>query len=514
MSNATKQFAAIFDGLKCAYGTFEIDSKKSNGKNVGKARVVREPRTTDQFEQHLSGKGAGIGIIPINEDDMCKWGCIDVDEYPLDHKRLVEKIRRASLPLVVCRSKSGGAHLFLFSLEWITAKKMRDTLQHLASALGHGSCEIFPKQIKLYLDRGDVGNFLNMPYFDAEEGLRYAINDDGSAATLDEFFGLYQTHAQTPEQVEALTKQSFDNSPIVDGPPCLQTLCANKISEGGRNNGLFNIGVYLRKAHPDNWQDEILNYNMAYVDPPLPLSEVNLVVKQLEKKDYAFRCNEPPIQPYCNKELCQTRKFGIGSAVSDAAVANLRKYNSIPPVWFIDVNGIPLELDTDALLNQAAFQKACVEQLNFMPQTMAKRSWEGRINQLMKEMIETDGNIMEVSEDASINGQFYEFLDEFCTSTQRAEDREEILLRRPWVDEEHNTIHFRLKDFESFLRKNRFTEFRTHKIAQRLRDINGESALLKIKGKPVRVWKIPMDDVTQSRVLAPRFTEQRQDAPF
>jgi hypothetical protein len=149
-----------------------------------------------------------------------------------------------------------------------------------------------------------------------------------------------------------------------------------------------------------------------------------------------------------------------------------------------------------------------------MPQTMAKRSWEGRINQLMKEMIETEGNIMEVSEDASINGQLYEFLDEFCTSTQRAEDREEILLRRPWVDDEHNTIHFRLKDFESFLRKNRFTEFRTHKIAQRLRDINGESALLKIKGKPVRVWKIPMDDVTQSRVLAPRFTEQRQEAPF
>lgn len=92
------------------------------------------------------------------------------------------------------------------------------------------------------------------------------------------------------------------------------------------------------------------------------------------------------------------------------AVANLRKYNSIPPVWFLDVNGVPLELDTEGLQNQAVFQKACIEQLNFMPQTMAKRGWEGRINQLMKEMAETDGSIMEVSEDASINGQFYEYL--------------------------------------------------------------------------------------------------------
>jgi len=30
---------------------------------------------------------------------------------------------------------------------------------------------------------------------------------------------------------------------LKDGPPCLQILCAAKISEGGRNNGLFNIGI-------------------------------------------------------------------------------------------------------------------------------------------------------------------------------------------------------------------------------------------------------------------------------
>jgi hypothetical protein len=352
-----------------------------------------------------------------------------------------------------------------------------------------------------------------MPYFDADGGLRYAFNDDGSAATLEEFFGLYETFVQTPEQMEALTQAPVESTAIVDGPPCLQTLCAQKISEGGRNNGLFSIGVYLRKAYPDTWQDEVLHHNMAYIDPPLPLSEVNIVVKQLEKKDYAYRCSDSPIQPYCNRELCQTRKYGISAAISDMAVANLRKYNSIPPVWFLDVNGVPLELDTDALQNQTIFQKACIEQLNFMPQTMPRRGWEGRINQLMKEMAETDGSIMEVSEDASINGQFYEYLDEFCTSTQKAEDREEILLRRPWVDEESNAVHFRLKDFESFLRKNRFSEFKTHKVAQRLRDINGESMLLKIKGKPTRVWRVPVQDIPHDQLDSKGF-ETRATAPF
>jgi len=176
-----KQFMAIFDGLQEAYGTFRIEKQGANGKAQGKAGVVREPRTTLLWENHLIGRH-GIGIIPINEDNNCKWGCIDIDQYPLDHKNLVDKIRKLKLPLVVCRSKSGGAHCFLFSTEWVSAKDMQKALQCMSAALGYGDSEIFPKQIKLHLDRGDVGNFLNLPYFDAEDGLRYAIKDDGTSA--------------------------------------------------------------------------------------------------------------------------------------------------------------------------------------------------------------------------------------------------------------------------------------------------------------------------------------------
>lgn len=163
-----KKFASIFDGLKEAYGYFKIEKTGSNGKAQGKAGVTREPRTSELWQNHLLGKNTGLGIIPINEDNNCKWGCIDIDQYPLDHKLLVEKIRRLKLPLVVCRSKSGGAHCFLFATEWVEARDMQKALQHMSAALGYGESEIFPKQVKLHLDRGDVGNFLNLPYYDAE----------------------------------------------------------------------------------------------------------------------------------------------------------------------------------------------------------------------------------------------------------------------------------------------------------------------------------------------------------
>ena len=508
-----EKFSAIFDGLKEAYGTFKIEKKQANGKNGGKAAIVREPRTMVLWEGHLTGRGKGIGIIPINEENNCKWGCIDVDQYPLDHKELVSKINKLKLPLVVCRSKSGGAHCFLFTNDWIEAREMQKALQHMSAALGYGESEIFPKQIKLHLDRGDVGNFLNLPYYDAEEGLRYGIKDDGTSATLQEFFDMYDAKVQTLEEVQKLQIEDTGGTELLkDGPPCLQILCASKVSEGGRNNGLFNIGVYLRKAYPDSWEAEILQYNMRYLSPPLPLPEVNIVAKQLERKDYAYKCSDAPINSHCNKDLCRTRKFGVGAAVQGAAIANLRKYNSTPPVWFMDVNGEPLELDTEGLLSQPTFQKACMEQLNFMPRSAAKPVWESRISTLLTEMKDNESAIIEVAMDASTSGQFYDYLEEFCRFLQQAQDKEEILLRRPWTDEEENITYFRLRDFEAHLRKNKFFEYKSHKIAQRLRDINGESVVLKIKGRAVRVWSIPSFESADMDISVPKFSQG--EAPF
>jgi|TARA_R110000803_G_scaffold63209_3_gene123772 hypothetical protein len=509
-----EKFMTIFDGLQEAYGTFKIENTGANGKTKGKARLVREPRTMLLWENHLKGRN-GIGIIPINEDNNSKWGCIDVDQYPLDHKLLVEKIRKLELPLVVCRSKSGGAHCFLFTTDWVEAKDMQKALQCMSAALGYGESEIFPKQIKLHLDRGDVGNFLNLPYFNAEEGLRYAIKDDGTSGTIEEFFELHAKYAQTLEQVKALQvmAEKGKTSLMADGPPCLQILCGNKISEGGRNNGLFNIGVYLRKAYPDSWELEVLNYNMQYLVPPLPLNEVNLVAKQLHRKEYAYKCNDAPINSYCNKELCRTRKFGVGAAIQGASIANLRKYDSTPPVWFMDVNGEPLELDTEGLMSQPVFQKACMEQLNFMPRSVQKQTWESRISTLLTDMKENESAIIEVAVDASTAGQFYDYLEEFCRFLQQAQDKEEILLRRPWTDEETNLTYFRLRDFESYLTKNKWFAYKSHKIAQRLRDINGESIVLKIKGRAIRVWSVPAFASADIDITTPNFGTQNE-VPF
>ena len=210
--------------------------------------------------------------------------------------------------------------------------------------------------------------------------------------------------------------------------------------------------------------------------------------------------------------LCRSRLHGVVSAVQGATVANLRKYNSTPPVWFLDVSGEPLELDTEALLSQPTFQKACMEQLNFMPRSVRKETWEARISALLNEMKENDAAIIEVAEDASTSGQFYDYLEEFCRHLQQAQEREEILLRRPWTDEEAKLTYFRLRDFENFLKKNKFFEYKSHKIAQRLRDINGSSTVMKISNRSVRVWAIPAHRNTDHEFNTPNLQTEKE--PF
>ena len=115
----------------------------------------------------------------------------------------------------MCRSKSGGAHVFLFAKEPIKAKLVRDKLIEWAGELGYANCEIFPKQIEIKADRGDTGNFLNLPYHGGDDSLRYSFNDDGTSLNLTNFFDLYDQYCISEEDLvnfNELFKSENDDS--------------------------------------------------------------------------------------------------------------------------------------------------------------------------------------------------------------------------------------------------------------------------------------------------------------
>lgn len=75
--------------------------------------------------------------MPIRPGTLdCRWGCIDIDQYDLNHKTVIDNIQKLEVPMIVFRSKSGGAHVFLFTKEWVTAAAMIEKLRSIAKELG------------------------------------------------------------------------------------------------------------------------------------------------------------------------------------------------------------------------------------------------------------------------------------------------------------------------------------------------------------------------------------------
>jgi len=172
--------------------------------------------------------------------------------------------------------------------------------------------KIFPKQTEILVDRGDTGNFLNLPYHNEMKGLRYAIKDDGNAASIDEFFELYDKYVQDKLEEVKIEKPKIVEA-FQDGPPCLNKLAKDGFGEGARNNALFNIAVYFKQATPDRWEDELVKANQEHMVPPLSNGEVQQLIKSVNRKGYdKYRCKDAPINSVCQSGLCRTKRFGVG----------------------------------------------------------------------------------------------------------------------------------------------------------------------------------------------------------
>tara|TARA_R110002020_G_scaffold13250_11_gene47808 strand:- start:340 stop:1788 length:1449 start_codon:yes stop_codon:yes gene_type:complete len=433
------------------------------------------------WREHIEGT-KGLGIIPIDEENYVKWGAIDIDIYSLNLKNLVKKIEEFELPLVVCRSKSGGAHVYCFVKEKVSAAIMQDKLREISAGLGYGGVEIFPKQREILVDRGDIGSWLNMPYFDGDNSLRYAFDNEGNALSLDNFIKFIENRLVSQEKLIKLKVPILND--IKEGPPCLQVLLKQGFPQGTRNNGLFNVGVYLKKSNPEKWQTEIEDYNRKYVHPPLPAQEVLTLISTLKKKEYNYKCSDEPIRSYCNVSKCRNRKYGIGGGNTTPIFSSLSKLDTKPPLWFLSINDKRLELSTEQLQNQLKFQRSCMELLNIMPPRMNDRGWQTLIQNLMDSGME----IIEVSDDVTVEGQFMELLESFCTDMAQANTRDEILLGKPFT--ENKKTYFRIKDLKDYLAKHRFTDMEINRIASKLRDLKADHKFWNIKGRGVNVWFI------------------------
>jgi hypothetical protein len=379
-----ERFALLFAGLTRAKGRYvnQHDPSRPLGEKMkGKATTLTELVTVEDYRRHLEGE-CGLGIVPIRDDGTCVFGAIDIDQYAgLDHLAIVQAIRKLGLPAVVCRSKSGGAHVYTFVQEpGIKAAVFIDYLKKTRSQIGidyKKAKEIFPKQAK---QQGGIGNWINLPYFGNS---RCAIKDDGSDMTFEEFINTVQrVDASTISQLNA----SEDGLVLTELPPCLERLAQDGIPAGMRNEALFNYTVFAcKKYHMDRRKTSALLdvINMRVCQPPVPSNELRQTLDSVLKHEYNYRCDVSPLVDVCDKSLCAQRPFGPSCSMHSGDLPEIewfeiRGEETNETVYAVKLATVPkvVSMDSKTLGDYELFRRAVQDTAHVRLPDAKKKDWD------------------------------------------------------------------------------------------------------------------------------------------
>jgi hypothetical protein len=438
MLEEAMQMHALFRGREDVHGVYKLNGGNKNGKLGGQALTVRQEVTDEKWLKHLEGK-IGLGIVPIDQNDLCVWGCIDVDDYQLNFQFLLHEIERLKYPLVLCKSKSGGGHLFVFSTKPLAAKNFQDYLRGAAANLKLAGREIFPKQTQISGE--GIGNWLNMPYF----------GDARHCVTLKEELALEDFIKYSCDRKVGKFPKFEEREIFPDGPPCLQSLYAN----GGcgpheKHVTLWNSVVYFKQARPDSWEKDTHQINSdAALFPHGGHDQITDIITDLKKRDYNYICDQPPVtNGHCNRSLCATRLYGFTKGTSACMPVSITTMSDgLTTTNYIKLysNGElkEVECSTKIMFDPQLFAEACWDQIQDCPTFKGKRAeWIAHMKAVPRMAKETEHHEVDL---LSLLQQHY-----FAYKT---EDRSELLtnVKMMFVDNRNQRVLFKLKPVAKLL---------------------------------------------------------------
>ena len=242
MSNALR-FMKLFKGYSQSHGTYNPSGLGGEGKQKPQYLTKKTPTTLQNFDEHVTGKQP-IGIYPLDDNDRVSFAAIDIDRYPIDQADISNKLQNLKIPLVVCNSKSNGAHIYAFFHEPEGPEIAISLLKRVSAYLGHPEAEIFPKQIKR--PSGGYGSFINLPFF-GHPSLSYSCWNGDKKLGLDGFLDLAESRLTSVLELEELINEAGLPEVSLSSEPRAE----EAISASGRNDYLFRFGCELFRLIKD-----------------------------------------------------------------------------------------------------------------------------------------------------------------------------------------------------------------------------------------------------------------------
>ena len=505
-----RRFQQLFRGRENIHGQTTLT--ESGEKKASWTEHYAAPEAA--WVNHLEGNGPGLGLGASTTRNECYFAALDHDD-PTDHAALAAIVEHAELPLVVCRSKSGDGHLFVFFSEPVPAKLVVERLRQWAQFLGIDRrktgkqkgqpIEVFPKSFNL--QDNNEGNWINLPYYAAWATVRYAVLPDGSHLSFSDFLDYAEGRRISAAELEGLVPESMWDG----GPPCLRAVDREGVEEGARNQMLYNTAIMLKLKHKEsggNWKTELIAYNKSgSIDPPVKEAELRGLIRSIDENNFAYKCTEFPIEPHCDKKLCKKQPFGIHAFVVDRQkaamppISRLRKLTTDPPRWMLHIDGVDVSLATDDLMLIPRFRRAVMNSCSKIFPLMKQGDWDDVLGTLLAQC-----EVIEAPEDAGTLGQFKGFLFEFLTRRRHAESLEDLLNGLPF--EQGNEVIFRSADLMAFLERKKFREYTTPEVYQNLQKIGCTDRKVVSNGVQVRIWALPTPRDEQTEEFRPKVIDE------
>ena len=463
-----KELFQLFQGDDSCYLKSSLTGEDDDrGKKGADYVTVKETLTAKHWKEHLDGK-MRIGIRP-EIGEQCLWGCIDVDPNnykDYNQKKYVEIIRNYKLPFVPVKSKSGGLHIFVFFTELADVTQVQKKLNQINQQY-FLSNEVFP-----------MNKAVNMPYFDANRTKEFAFDEMNNPVMVGGFLDIAETRKIAPKDFYKFQVQEYEaESEWGHYPPCVQKLIQEGWSGNNRNNYLFNVLVLeMKKTNSltvKNLEEIGHTRNAEIFATPLPRGEVSSLCKSVHKQGYEFQCppKHPEFQPICNKELCKTRRLGIGEAIPEIidAFENITYIQDTKNVWYeFDFKGQHVIVTPEDMKDEKSFRVKLLKHRLYWMTLPKPPKGPSPFELLMKGIVEKAEENKEHTYEDTLEEERYKVLKDFFESHVEQDKFTKLKDGYVVLDSKTNICYFKKITLSNFLKKKAHGVFNTTADALRL----------------------------------------------
>jgi hypothetical protein len=169
-------------------------------------------------------------------------------------------------------------------------------------------------------------------------------------------------------------------------------------------------------------------------------------------------------------------------------------------LWFFEIGGVRIMLNTKELTNQTLFREALAERAQRYPPPVPGPRWAKFIDDKIRSC-----DVIKIPLEATPTGQFQLLVRQFLTGMAQATSKDELISRHTPFDTGDGEIWFRSRGLLDYLNNHGFRYKSENHVWQMLREMGCRNDFIKVKGQGVNIWILPKPEQSEDDAPLPEF---------